>query len=748
MIKKIPQSATATSVSPAATLCPAAEAIDSRSPNPALEISDDLTNGISQRLSRALSGMGRSITAGTASLDLLEVRSDGYDHRESVKMSPVWKDSASHATLAANDLALVSITPEMRYSKPLCGAVLDGKYLLIGTSTSLEFLPMPLPGSFSTYGSNGSGRAQLRRPVPLIRQTSFREMAILSDRSNILVAIAGKNEHVRVYALAEIRSLIEQKMRSVVRKNGYPFDEDTAGLRSDESPNLALNADRRSSRISQSMIESNDRSRRGTGATNLIKHTSLLAADVVHDPLDANAASRSQLQPRSSRRHSMTELAKFLRESGPEDRVVELAARASCDVSNRPSDYFKLAHTRGARLIRAVETDQRTYVAVLCGDEGERIELFTGARLVSLSLNRTFVLPETPRDIELQLQGDDLVDIYLIYDDKIFAVEPDTIRVREVGVGRRSRASSRERIGGERPGLGPVPTSAYPSRTAVGSCLSDVAEATNILSSADRNELAVRADSLQNGLRIDEFAASAVALRNGSTSQQSCCPRRASPARARYSTFSQLPFIPPLPSGVLSSSWTIPPLYSDVIAGVTDQNLPVSLSARTPESPRTVDRPEQSLLSPVSLLDGAALRDNVRPGLFFVTRSDISTGIVTRHGKSIMKNLVRWVPAQLDVNGDSVLTEHIQLLVVGGKTLLVKLNYKQVQVAPIEDASTAARSSCNATVVAPASPQTGIRFLSTHHADRYQQLLFAETAGQTWTVRCLTPRAIPSMCTP
>lgn len=99
--------------------------------------------------------------------------------------------------------------------------------------------------------------------------------------------------------------------------------------------------------------------------------------------------------------------------------------------SNSPLEYVKLARTKGARLLRAVETKKRTYLAVLCGDEGERIELFTvsaaspshetrlanlflrsqGSRSISLSLNRTFVLPENPRTIEFQLQGDDLVDI-------------------------------------------------------------------------------------------------------------------------------------------------------------------------------------------------------------------------------------------------------------------------------------------------------------------------------------------------
>ncbi|KPV78340.1 uncharacterized protein RHOBADRAFT_3156, partial [Rhodotorula graminis WP1] len=102
-------------------------------------------------------------------------------------------------------------------------------------------------------------------------------------------------------------------------------------------------------------------------------------------------------------------------------------------------EYVKLARTKGARMLRAVETKKRTYLAVLSGDEAERIELFTGSRSISLSLNRTFVLPETPRSIEFQLQGDDLVDIYLVYAESIFALEPSTVRVREVGVGRGER---------------------------------------------------------------------------------------------------------------------------------------------------------------------------------------------------------------------------------------------------------------------------------------------------------------------
>lgn len=45
--------------------------------------------------------------------------------------------------------------------------------------------------------------------------------------------------------------------------------------------------------------------------------------------------------------------------------------------------------------------------------------------------------------IEFQLQGEDLLDLYLIYDTAIFALEPSTVRVREVGIQRNERRQAR-----------------------------------------------------------------------------------------------------------------------------------------------------------------------------------------------------------------------------------------------------------------------------------------------------------------
>lgn len=81
---------------------------------------------------------------------------------------------------------LSAITPSMTVSRagqPLCGAVLDGKYLLIGGTAGLDFLPI--------------GLKERKRPISLIKRTRFRQLVILNERSNVLLAIAGRNDHVR-----------------------------------------------------------------------------------------------------------------------------------------------------------------------------------------------------------------------------------------------------------------------------------------------------------------------------------------------------------------------------------------------------------------------------------------------------------------------------------------------------------------------------------------------------------------------
>ena len=86
-----------------------------------------------------------------------------------------------------------------------------------------------------------------------------------------------------------------------------------------------------------------------------------------------------------------------------------------------------------------------SFLAILCGDNGEKVELFAGTYRTALGLSRTFILPDSPRSLELQLQGDDLVEVFLVFAQNVFGLEPATVRVREVRIGRAERRAARRR---------------------------------------------------------------------------------------------------------------------------------------------------------------------------------------------------------------------------------------------------------------------------------------------------------------
>ncbi|EUC65277.1 GYF domain protein [Rhizoctonia solani AG-3 Rhs1AP] len=108
-------------------------------------------------------------------------------------------------------------------------------------------------------------------------------------------------------------------------------------------------------------------------------------------------------------------------------------------------EYIKLPGTKGALLIKAVETPKKSFLAILCGESGEKVELFAGTYRTALGLSRTFILPDSPKSLELQLQGDDLVEVFLVFAQNVFGLEPATVRVREVRIGRNERRAIRRR---------------------------------------------------------------------------------------------------------------------------------------------------------------------------------------------------------------------------------------------------------------------------------------------------------------
>jgi hypothetical protein len=74
-------------------------------------------------------------------------------------------------------------------------AFLDQDYILLGLSSGLYFVltSKPLEG---------------QTPIPLIRNTRFKKVEVLSEYG-ILLALSGKHDHVRQYSLTSIRKLIQ-----------------------------------------------------------------------------------------------------------------------------------------------------------------------------------------------------------------------------------------------------------------------------------------------------------------------------------------------------------------------------------------------------------------------------------------------------------------------------------------------------------------------------------------------------------
>jgi hypothetical protein len=129
-------------------------------------------------------------------------------------------------------------------------------------------------------------------------------------------------------------------------------------------------------------------------------------------------------------------------------------------------EYVKLPGTKGALLIKSVETAKKSalfglywigvltmsfsFFAILCGENGKKVQLFAGTCRTALGLPRTFTLQDSRRSLELQLSDYDLVEVFLVFSQNVFGLEPATVRVREVCLGRAERRAAGRRARGAR----------------------------------------------------------------------------------------------------------------------------------------------------------------------------------------------------------------------------------------------------------------------------------------------------------
>ncbi|SJL06016.1 uncharacterized protein ARMOST_09352 [Armillaria ostoyae] len=242
-------------------------------------------------------------------------------------------------------------------------------------------------------------------------------------------------------------------------------------------------------------------------------------------------------------------------------------------------EYVKLPGTKGALLVKAVETAKKSFLAILCGDNGERVELFAGTYRTALGLSRTFILPDSPRSLELQLQGDDLVEVFLVFSQNVFGLEPATVRVREVRIGRAERRAARRRAREVRA----TDAGANESEPQIGE--EDTNVNVSIGVSVAVGSTVVATGSGPDGQQTPPLVASQHPI-DRRTASESATERPSTPPETTttstvahpeeivalataqmgpYTTFQQLSFAPKFPLASIADEYVIPPTYPDFI---------------------------------------------------------------------------------------------------------------------------------------------------------------------------------------
>ncbi|KAG6836818.1 hypothetical protein H0H93_002840 [Arthromyces matolae] len=238
-------------------------------------------------------------------------------------------------------------------------------------------------------------------------------------------------------------------------------------------------------------------------------------------------------------------------------------------------EYVKLPGTKGALMIKAVETVKKrsvaflscylgllltalSFLAILCGDSGEKVELFAGTYRTALGLSRTFILPDSPRSLELQLQGDDLVEVFLVFSQNVFGLEPATVRVREVRIGRAERRAARRRAREAHAGENATNDSEAAIAEEDTNVNVSIGVVTSTAADGDANDTLIpneHPDAHQDGVTPPDTALSTTI---GSSEELVAV---ATAQMGPYTTFQQLSFAPNFPLASIADEYIIPPTY-------------------------------------------------------------------------------------------------------------------------------------------------------------------------------------------
>ncbi|KAI0307966.1 hypothetical protein B0F90DRAFT_1807306 [Multifurca ochricompacta] len=404
-------------------------------------------------------------------------------------------------------------------------------------------------------------------------------------------------------------------------------------------------------------------------------------------------------------------------------------------------EYVKLPGTKGSLMIKAVETNRKSFLAILCGDNGEKVELFAGTYRTALGLSRTFILPDSPRSLELQLQGDDLVEVFLVFSQNVFGLEPATVRVREVRLGRAERRAARRRarelqvddlLGHETDAV-PMTEDSPNVNISVGFSVPstesrgyDADQFGSLhyfptLSFSPNFPLAAIVDEYVIPPTYPDFLHYRAVYEpeiNGSTDVDLSqiqfsppglpAPPVAPPSRWFYRD----------PKGVVHGPWSssrmhawyrealLPPdlpvrreedtdfaILKDLRQHCVDPSQPfgpVSIRTVAGESPLGNTCVGKPLLPPISLLSQPRLFGP--PALFYSSRGGHSTTIVDGRGRSVLKDRFLWTPDELDIDGQPVSSgrlgdvKRLEAFDTQGRSVLVAMRQGGFEAVDLSDA--------------------------------------------------------------
>ncbi|KAH7921788.1 hypothetical protein BV22DRAFT_1114224 [Leucogyrophana mollusca] len=277
------------------------------------------------------------------------------------------------------------------------------------------------------------------------------------------------------------------------------------------------------------------------------------------------STSHSRLFPRilsgafSSRRSDERSTTLVIRGTDTDSKKTGTQAPLMPHVPPLKLEYVKLPGTKGSIMIKAVETQKKSFLAILCGDNGEKVELFAGTYRTALGLSRTFILPDSPRSLELQLQGDDLVEVFLVFSQNVFGLEPATVRVREVRIGRAERRAARRRVREIRSGQADVFDTDPPAQEDEDTNV-NISIGVSLASAEDRPSRSNSNAQLSDAVHTPTGSVHGNALAHAEE-----LVALASVQVGPYTTFQQLSFAPKFPLATIADDYIIPPTYPDFL---------------------------------------------------------------------------------------------------------------------------------------------------------------------------------------